>query len=359
MPQKAGGTRLAGMRLPKGWLSPGVRAVDRDNPSNPCVEPSIRLRESAAFQLLLFATNQRVRDAAARALEPRARVGDSEMKCHDSDFGSLPFAERIAARLLASLYDESAARASLFGAVPHTTFELTPPCPAGDATNRVYRLIGGSVRRWQDGGRHGRWFYRLPATFVLPSRPEQLFRWPLQSIQRLGEWSLDERSPVRMRFQRSRELGRARTNWDAPRLFDPEGRLECTLSNMPGNPLLASLDVDPSLLMRLVTGRLAGYTIAFRRASRTYIDGTIEASIELGELDRKPPLLVGFRGSFQSTLDIDSPLVSREVEVPLVEGATLDCLDAIARRTGVRFGDSLRGSFLYHPSRASARKEVA
>jgi hypothetical protein len=333
--------------------------VDRNSPSNPCVEPSIRLRGSAAFQLLLLSTNQRVRDAAARALEPRARVGDSEMKCHDSDFGSLPFAERVAARIVASLYDESVARASLFGSVPHTTFELTPPCPAGDATNRVYRLIGGSVRRWQDGGRHGGWFYRLQATFVLPSRPEQLFRWPLQSIQRLGEWSLDERSSVRMRFKRSRDLGRARTNWDAPRLFDPEGRLECTLANMPGNPLLASIDVDPSLLMRLVTGRLAGYTIAFRRASRTYLDGTIEASIELGDLDRKPPLLVGFRGSFQPTLDIDACLGHREVEVPLLDGATLHCLDAIARRTGVRFGDSLRGSFLHHPSRASARKEVA
>ncbi|MFN9126491.1 MAG: hypothetical protein ACK5WD_11760 [bacterium] len=128
---------------------------------------------------------------------------------------------------------------------------------------------------------------------------------------------------------------------------------------MPGNPLLASLEMDAALLMRLVTGRLAGHTIAFRRASRTYLDGTMEASIELGDLDRKPPLLVGFRGSFESTLDIERRLGIREVEVPLLDGATIHCLDAIARRTGVRFGDSLRGSFLYHPSRAAARKEVA
>jgi|GEM_PF-3521951 hypothetical protein len=345
--------------LPKGLLSPGVRTVDQNNPSKPCVGPSIRLRASAALQLLLFAMNQRVREAAADALEPYARVGNDDMRCHDCEFGSLPCAERIAARIVASMYDQSVARKGLFGAVPHKNFELTPPCPAGDATHRVYRLVGGLVRGWEDGRRRGNWFYRIQDTFVLPSRPEQLFQWPLQSIQRLGQWSLEEGAPVRMRFQRSRELGRALTSWDVPRLFDPEGRLECTLSALPGNPLLASLQIDSSLLMRLVTGRLAGHTIAFRRASRTYLDGTMEASIELGDLDRKPPLLVGFRGSFESTLDIERRLGIREVEVPLLDGATIHCLDAIARRTGVRFGDSLRGSFLYHPSRAAARKEVA
>jgi len=56
--------------LPKGLLSPGVRTVDQNNPSKPCVGPSIRLRASAALQLLLFAMNQRVREAAADALEP-------------------------------------------------------------------------------------------------------------------------------------------------------------------------------------------------------------------------------------------------------------------------------------------------
>ncbi len=333
--------------------------MDQNNPSKPCVEPSIRLRASAALQLLLFATNQRVREAAARALEPRARVGDDEMKCHDCDFGSLPFAERIAARIVASMFDESNAQNGLFGAVPHKNFELTPPCPTGDAAYRVYRLSGGRVRRWVNGRRSGTWFYRIQDTFVLPSRPEQIFRSPLQSIQRLGEWSLDERTSPCMRFHRSRELSRALTKWDPPRLFDPEGRFVCTLSTMSGNPLLASLQLDAALLMRLVTGRLAGHTISFRRASRAYLNGTIEASIELGELDSKPPLLVGFRGSMESTLDIEQRLGAREVEVPIFDGAIFDCLDAIARRAGVRFGDSLRGSFLYHPLRVSARKEVA
>lgn len=333
--------------------------MDRNNPSNQCVEPSIRLRASAALQLLLFATDQRVREAAARALEPLIRVGDDEIKCHDCDFASLPFLERIAVQIVASMFDESIAQEGLFGAVPHKNFELMPPCPAGDSAFRVYRLLGGRVRKWVNGGRRGEWSYRIQDTFVLPSRPEQLFQSPLRSIQRLGEWSLDERTAPCVRFQRSRELSRALTNWDAPRLFDPEGRLERTLSTMPGNPLLASLEMDAALLMRLVTGRLAGHTIVFRRASRTYLDGTIEASIELGELDSKPPLLVGFRGSLELTLDIERRLGVCEVELPIADGAIFDCLDAIARRTGVRFGDSLRGSFLYHPLRASARKEVA
>jgi hypothetical protein len=359
MPQKAGGTRIAGMRLPKGCSSPGVRAVDQDNPRTSCVDPSIRLRGSAVLQLLLFAADPAVREAAARALERCVRVGDGEMRCHDCDFAGLPFADRIAARIVASMYDESSKRRGLFGVLPHKNFDLTPPCPVGDTSGRVYRLVGGRVRAWRDGGRNGGFFYRVQDTFVLPSRPEQFLWRPLRSMQRRGTWFLKEGSPIQVRFMRSRELGRAVTGWEVPRLLNPEGRVECALPSMPRNPLLASLEIDTALLMRLVTGRLAGHTIAFRCESRRMRGATIEASIELGELDGRPPLLVGFKGWLKPSLDIESRLGIHEANVPLLGGATIECLDLIARRAGVRFGESLRGSFAYHPLRARGRRDAA
>jgi hypothetical protein len=177
-------------------------------------------------------------------------------------------------------------------------------------------------------------------------------------MQRRGTWLLKEGSPVQVRFMRSRELGRAMTGWEVPRLLNAEGRVECTLPSIPRNPLLASLEIDSALLMPLVAGRLAGYTIAFRCESSNLQGATIEASIELDELDRRPPLLVGFKGWLNPVLDIEDRLGIREVDAPILGGATIESLDLIARRAGVRFGEALRGSFAYHPLRASIRQEA-
>lgn len=329
------------------------------------VEPRIQLRGSAAFQLLLFAAVAGVRDAAARALEPCIRVDEAEMKCHDREFASLPFAERIAARIVASMHAESETRSRLFGAVPHRNFELMPPCPTGDPTGRVFRLVGGPNRHWVNGARTGKRHYRIQDTFVLPSTPEQLLSKPFHSIQRRGAWQLEGGGPARLRFQRSRELGRATASWDVPRLVGPDGRVECPVPMMSRNPLRASIEIESGILLRLAAGRLEGHVIAFRK--QAYRGSAIEASVEIGDLDGRPPLLFGCSGSLASSLDIEARLGVKTAELPVMGGATVDCLDAIARRVGVRHGDSLRGSFAYHPLasaqlRASARtatKEVA
>lgn len=330
------------------------------------VDPRIQLRGSAAFQLLLFAAVTGVRDAAARALEPCIRIDEDEMKCHDRDFASLPFAERIAARIVASMYAESLARKGLFGAVPHRNFELMPPCPTGDPTRRVFRLVGGPNRSWVNGARTGKRHYRIQDTFVLPSNPEQLLMAHVRSIQRRGAWSLDGGGPAHVRFQRSRELGRATSGWEVPRLVGPDGRVECLLPMMSRNPLRASIEIDSGFLLRLAAGQLEGCVISFRREC-AHGARAIEASIEIGDLDGRPPLLFGCSGTFASTLDIEARLGVGQVDLPAIGGATVDCLDSIARCVGVRHGDSLRGSFAYHPLasaqlRASARtatKEVA
>lgn len=334
-------------------------------PQTGAVEPRIQLRGSAAFQLLLFAADTDVREAAARALEPCIRVDEAEMKCHDREFASLPFAERIAARIVASMYAESEARKGLFGAVPHRNFELMPPCPTGDPSSRVFRLVGGPNRHWLNGARTGGRYYRIQDTFVLPSRPEHLLNKPFRSIQRRGAWQLEGGGPARLRFQRSRELGRATASWDVPRLVGPDGRVECPLPMLSRNPLRALIEIDSGILLRLAAGRLEGHVIAFRKEA--YRGNAIEASVEIGDLDGRPPLLFGCSGSLASSLDIEARLGIRTAELPVLGGATVDCLDSIARRAGVRHGDSLRGSFAYHPlasaqQRAAARtatKEVA
>jgi hypothetical protein len=326
-----------------------VQSLDRINQAP---ISTIRVDGSAAFQLLLFARQDAVRDAAAKALHAFAQIPADLLRAHDCDFMSLPLAERVAAQMVASVFDQSGCPRTLTGWRPHRDYSRTPPCPAMDSRTRVFQLTAGMRPRWEGGRRLGVPSYHYMDTFVLPCEPEDLFAPSRLRLCCAGSIDLGDEREIRLRFGLRRALSRGVTDWNVPVLVDANGRVQCELPLLPRTPLLTDIRLDGSTLLRLASGGCVGSIIVFRReprASRRNRCGRFVGSIELGDLDERKPLFVGFMGESTPCLDAGERLQLPAVEMPVLGGATIDCLDAIARRVGVLHGGFLRGSFRYHP----------
>ena len=323
------------------------------------VDPRLSLNGSAVLQLLLFAGDGLVRDAAARTLEQFIRVDEADMLCHDRPFSALPYAKRVSAMVVASMYDNSVEGRGLYGKVPHIQFEWEAPAPALDLSSCIFRHKGGRRNAWRNGGRTGPRRYFLRDTFVLPRLPEDIVPGVRRCLQLGARWQLESRSDSIVDLGPRTKVSRAKRGWQVPTLVGPDGTVICELPSLTRSPFAKAHSIDAAMLLRLAASAPPGSIIAFKRCGNGRQRLDFVASLEFGELQAETPVLVGFAGTFHTNLDIEGRLGVRSLDFPVLGGRTVDCLDAIARRVGVWHGCSLRGSFMHHPLRHCPWQEVA
>jgi hypothetical protein len=328
-------------------------------------EKTIRLNASAAFQLLVAAESQAVREAAAEALWPRDLAALSQLDCNDVPFESLPYAERALALLVAAVIEANPRQATRLRVQPLYRF-LTPGWETGSTRvfrmrrnapdQRVVTLLGGA-RAW-----------RATSAFVLPQFAED-------TVRQLCGWGTEEQRHYRRSYPwvvgaegarldiPSRVKGRARRSWETPVLISHAGERLCTLDQWVNKLFTTSaIELDSSLILRLCAGGLAGSVISFSNQlpivrGRRPRDATL--SIEIGPSIESIAVGAFFKGDLDPRYDLTGVLPSARVRVGLVGGQTIDALHDIAQHVGVWHGERIRGSFLHHPLRKAPLQEVA
>jgi len=336
-----------------------VRVVD----STLC-QKTIRLNASAAFQLLVAARSEAVREAAAEALWPRELAEKSQLDCNDVPFESLPYSERVLALIVASVIERNPRQVKRLRVQP--LYRFLVPGPA-QCSSRVFcmrgyvedqRVVGpaGNARSWQ-----------VSCAFVLPRDAEdtvlQKCNWGVveaQHYRRTYKWVVG-RGGVRLDIHR-RVQSRALRAWSEPALLSHTG--ERLADDGPWVKKLFSqcdISLDSSLILRLCAGGLAGAVISFENSlpivrGRKPRDATL--SIEIGPGIESPAVGAYFKGDLSPRYELKGVLPSTHVSVGIVGGQTIKELHAIAQEVGVWHGDRMRGSFLYHPLREARPLEV-
>lgn len=309
----------------------------------------IELNPSAAFQLLVFADSEPVRDAAALALQPLITANPLLVECNTGAFDGLPRWEQTAALLIASLIERDPLEAQALGVA----------APGLSLKTRVFRYAFAAAREVNDLGLEQVSWTR--ATFALPRRQAAVFtRLAQRSTQTLDPnkvpgkgWNVDQAA---VWLQLPDKLPTRATRWSKPSLVSPTGRLhgvvECDGASVIEQRMLP---LDSSLLLRLESGALRGFqfTLVHRnRIVRADRAQDVVLSIEIGASIDDPPVVSLHRGELAPRFDPGLLDHVGTIALPLLGGATLAELDRIARRTGVWHGSFLRGSFAYHPLRA-------
>lgn len=329
---------------------------------------SITLNASAAFQLLVAAESEAVREAAAEALWPRRYADQCDLDCSHRPFATLPFPTRVLALLVASVIARNPRSSAKLGVVPLYRF-LAPPVDR-------WNTEGSPVFRVQDG--------RAPRTVCDPcGQPRTLARnaafvlpdSALATVIQRCDWGQVERQPYQDEYRwrvsgsgasidlSGRMCSRIFAAGDSPRLLDASG---APLSEHAPSLLRifsgATISLDSALLIRLAAGGLSGAVIAFDNQlpivrGRRPRDATI--SLEIGPSLDAPIVASSFKGDLSPRYDLSGIVPSQRIPVATLGGRTIDELDAIARSVGVWHGSRIRGSFHHHPLRTPAAPEVA
>jgi hypothetical protein len=319
-------------------------------------EPCVRVDPATAFQLARFADDERVRDAAAESLWPREYVDRCDIEASDGDFATVPFAERVVALLVASSLCLHPNRAKSLGVVPLYDF-LSPPRHR-DAPVRRFRI--GARPRVERAvlptGREQAWsraaVFRLPGSLF--ETVTQVSRWG--GINRRlyhGEcaWQVDERS-IGLSIPRLIR-SRAKTASGGVQLVDHEGCI------VPGFDSVARaivhdgrVEIDPSLLLRLESGGLAGAFLSFANSvpsfRHRYPPDAI-LSLEIGPSLDAPVVMRTLTGRLEPRFDVTA-VVGRDMRsIPAFGGETVRSLAVIAEMVGVWQGGCVRASFEHHP----------
>jgi hypothetical protein len=329
--------------------------------------PTIALRPSAVFQLLLFGETEQVRDAAAALLEPAVSVPADRMRLLVGDFPALPKSRQIAARLAATAMLRYPSDAVRFLGINPTFANRSPTLRCvfefetamyDPSTRRVQGVF--ETYTWDRGG------LELPSTVdqtAVNLRPPMKLKTPLPDCGRSGaSWSFTgEVFSVKL-LEHGCDF-RGTKHWRGVRLYSPEGVL-IKEAKAPGGFLspLGGFEIDHGLLFRLETGALAGHVIdlSFEQPyARPDRSRHCVVSVECGSSLTDPPVAVMLAGNLEPRYPIDAIVGRPTLPMPLLGGETIKDLDTIARRVGVWHGSHLRGSFVHHPLRTAARKEVA
>lgn len=321
--------------------------------------PSIRVDPEAAFQLAVFAEDERVRDAAAESLWPREYVERCDIEANDCDFAEVPFAERVAALIVASSICLHPNQAMRHRVSPLHQF-LVPERRIGKP--RRYFRIGASPRRGRvvrPTGREEAW--RHAAVFRLPESIREttvnITNWAVSGREiYFGEcvWRIDERTMSLSipRLVRSR----AKTSAGGVHLVDHDGSIVPSFEGLARAMVLdGRIELDPSLLLRLESGGLAGAFLSFKNTLpsiwfRQPPDATL--SLEIGPSLDAPVVMRTVTGDPSPRYDVISVVGRGMRSIPAFEGATVAALAQVARLVGVWQGGFLRASFDHHPLRA-------
>lgn len=328
-------------------------------------EPTIALTPSALFQLLLFGRTDDVRDSAAELLEPAARVPASQMQLLGADLSAVPRWEQVAARLAATailrfptsverflgLHPAQAARLAA------TERVFVHETPARDpSTLRMQGIFETYASR--------RVAFRLPAT--LDQTVEDL-REPsgdMSAHHRRGiaRWIVREGS-FGVELSNPRDDFKGTRHWSPMRIYSPEGVLVKEMCAPRGSfwPL-QQFEIDAGMLLRLEAGGLAGHVIehSFEQPhSRSDRARHCVVSVECGASLAEPPVAITLVGDLLPRYPMDAIVGKPTLPMPLLGGRTIDSLDAIARRVGVRHGSHVRASFDRHPLCGTACQEAA
>jgi hypothetical protein len=116
------------------------------------------------------------------------------------------------------------------------------------------------------------------------------------------------------------------------------------------------IEFDPSFLMRLESGRVAGGFFSYETEVPPCVSSRRTAatlSIEIGPSSQAPVVMRTLVGNLTPRYDVDAVVGRHMRSIPAFEGATIDDLDRIARTVGVWQGGFLRASFEHHPLRRS------
>jgi len=316
-------------------------------------DSTIQLNANAVFQLMLFAEQVAVRDAAATALGPAIEANPLLLECNSGHLDELPHWMRTAALIVASLIARDPERARDFGV----------QYPTRQTMRTAFRYSFEVERAWwanrfdRAGIEH---LSSARATFMLPVDPRESFRHmasgsacKLTRCHRTGIGLFLEARRAWLQLPEPR-CTRA-TTWSKAHLITPDGRLHSTL-HIDGAAVVQSrrMPIDPAMLLRIESGALRGFLLYFvHRARYPRRDRTREAvlTIELGGSLDEPPVYAIRRGDLAPRYDLRRLGLEQPVEMPLLGGATLRDLEAVASSTGVWHGEHLRGSFNYHPWR--------
>lgn len=311
---------------------------------------TIEVNPSAAFQLLVLAESEAVRNAAALALEPSITANRLLLECSAGDLGGLPRWERTAALLVASLIERYPLRAQALGVA----------APGASPRARVFRYAFAGEKKVDGVGLEQISWTR--ATFSLPVHRKEMFARLASSSTGMvgprmmlgGGWNIDH-AAVSLRLPDN--LPTRATRWSKPNLVTPSGRLQCVFDCDGASAIKRRmLPLDPSLLLRLESGALRGYvlTLVHRdRAARADRAQDVVLSIELGGSMDDLPVVSLQRGELAPRFDPALLGRASAIALPQLGGQTLNELDRIARLSGVWHGSSLRGSFAYHPLRTA------
>ncbi len=320
----------------------------------------ITVNACTAFQLLLCGSTAAVRDAAAEALWPRVHADACHLECSDAPFESLPFSERVAALLVASVITRNPKRATRHRVVPLYHF-MTPPLNRWtDTPQRVFRFgcAEGSSRVINPSGESSSW--KRASAFVLPGGVVdtivQLNNWgqvegaPYKDAHR---WSINEQS-IHLDLT-SRVYSRALAVRLMPAIVSASGE---TLGDFDSDAYdflrRRTLPLNSSLILRLEAGGLEGAVLSFANRMpmvRGRVPRDVTLSFEIGSSIDAPLVATKFKGDLSPRYDLEG-LVKPRVDIPLCNGDTIESLDEIARAVGVWHGGRVRGSFAYHPLRA-------
>jgi hypothetical protein len=338
----------------------------------PAADGTITLSRKAVFQLLLFGLTERVRTEAARALDRIVKADPRRLECSNARVDALPCWERTAALLVAAMVERDTRALQAWGTpCKHATdFARKPPRYRSPAPC-IFRYTTDSVRRtpWETPSVEDV-AYRRIAFRLDPHLDIDQSRWTGRSWRTLSDarqpscaqWLVRE-DGFRLSFSIHYGMFRGTDGWKSVRIRSPEGSVvgEFTPTDS-GRSALHGWSLDPALVLRIESGALCGHVMErwfetpYARASRSR---RCLVTVEIGASLADPPIAMLAFGEVTSGFAIDGPAGPLQFEFPLLGGATLASLDAIARRMGVYHGESLRGSFTHHPARHSKLAEVA
>jgi hypothetical protein len=158
-------------------------------------------------------------------------------------------------------------------------------------------------------------------------------------------WSVDD-GAFGISFAIPYKIFRGRRGWQRVRLLSPDGKVVAE-SKREGKCPLKGWELDPALLLRLQAGALQGYVLErWYAAQRPHWDrhsrGVV--TVELGASIEDPPIVMMAYGHVTQQTTIDRLAGNRRFPFPLLGGATLESLDAIARSNGgATFGEGVFG----------------
>jgi hypothetical protein len=330
----------------------------------------ITLNAPAVFQLLLFGPQDEVRASAAHALEPLINADRQRIECVGADFDALPRWEQVVGLLVATMtarFPEQTSSCDVdldrppCGPQRTQTRECPPP--------RIFRyttdpeLRRAPYRRGVEEIVSRRVTYAIDTsrTAALESYAERSWLDLAANMPSGGvRWSVDD-GAFGISFAIPYKIFRGRRGWQRVRLLSPDGKVVAE-SKREGKCPLKGWELDPALLLRLQAGALQGYVLErWYAAQRPHWDrhsrGVV--TVELGASIEDPPIVMMAYGHVTQQTTIDRLAGNRRFPFPLLGGATLESLDAIARRIGVWHGESLRGSFTHHPLRQRSCMEAA